>query len=257
MEAPRAPRSTSWTSASSGTSERRRPKHTCIATGRGPRFHPYSATAQQLCGDYAQHETCACWRDAARPRLTSSRADRGLAGRDLCATRGGAVELDAVDPYARGVLARARRPGAATSCAKLVRRRRDFWVKLPRARRERSTARRALAAPAVVNDGAKLCACCIVPDSRRRRRGFMFQPGVARSALEKSLQDAARGVQAAHASSALALDGYRDRLWLRPSRSSTRRGGAPYHRRHRESAASQQRAAGPDRTGYCTRAGGV
>ncbi len=53
----------------------------------------------------------------------------------------------------------------------------------------------------------------------------MFQPGVARSALEKSLQDAARGVQA---SSARALDGYRDRLWLRPSRSSTRRGGAPY-----------------------------
>ena len=79
----------------------------------------------------------------------------------------------------------------------------------------------------------------------------MFQPGAARSALEKSLQDAARGVQAAHtASSARALDGYRDRLWLRPSRSSTRRGGAPYHRRHRESAASQQRAAGPDRTGH-------
>jgi hypothetical protein len=119
-----------------------------------------------------------------------------------------------------------------------------------------STARRALAAPAVVNDGVELCACCIVPDSRRRRRGFMFQPGVARSALEKSLQDAARGVQAAHASSARALDGYRDRPWMRPSHSSTRRGGAPYHRRHRESAASQQRA-GPDRTGYCTRAGGV
>ena len=56
----------------------------------------------------------------------------------------------------------------------------------------------------------------------------MFQPGVARSALEKSLQDAARGVQAAHASSTRALDGYRGRLWLRPSRSSTRRGGAPY-----------------------------
>ena len=140
VEASRAPRSTSWTSASSVTSERRRPKHTCIGVGRGPRFHPYSATAQQLCGAYAQHETCACWRDAARPRLTSSRADRGLAGRDLCATRGGAVELDAVDPYARGVLARARRPGAATSYAKLVRRRRDFWVKLPRARRARSTA---------------------------------------------------------------------------------------------------------------------
>ena len=29
-------------------------------------------------------------------------------------------------------------------------------------------------------------------------------------------------------SSALAPDGDRDRLWLRPSRSSTRRGGAPY-----------------------------
>jgi hypothetical protein len=37
----------------------------------------------------------------------------------------------------------------------------------------------------------------------------MFQPGAARSALEKSLQDTARGVQA---SSARALDGYRYRL---------------------------------------------
>ena len=119
---------------------------------------------------------CACWRDAARPRLTSSRADRGFAGRDLCATRGCTVALDAVDPYARGVLARARRPGSATSCAKPARRRRDFWVTFPRAHRETPTARRALAAPAVVNDGVELCACCIVPDSRRRRRGFMFNP---------------------------------------------------------------------------------
>ena len=156
LQAPRAPRSTSWTSASSVTSERRRPKQTCIAAGRGPRFRLCSATAQQLWAAYAQHETCACWRDAARPRLTSSRADRGLAGRDLCATRGGAVELDAVDPYARGVLARARRPGAATSCAKLVRRRRDFWVKLLRARRARSTERRAMAAPVAMLDGLAL-----------------------------------------------------------------------------------------------------
>ena len=166
---------------------------------------------------------------------------------------------DTIDPYERGVLARGRSPGAAISCAKPARRRRDFCVTFPRAHRERSTARRALAAPAVVNDGVELCARGIVPDSRRRRRrGSMFQPGAARSALEKSLQDAARGVQAAHtASSARALDGYRDCLWLRPSRSSTRRGWAPYHRRHRESAASQQRAADPDRTGYCARAGGV
>ena len=164
-----------------------------------------------------------------------------------------------MEPYERGVLARGRPPGAAVSCAKPARRRRDFWVTFPRAHQETPTARRALAAPAVVNDGVELCACCIFPDSRRRRRGFMFQPGVARSALEKSLQDAARGVQAAHAaSSARALDGYRGRLWLRPSRSSKRRGGAPYvDAGHRESAASQQRAAGPDRTGYCTRAGGV
>ena len=157
----------------------------------------------------------------------------------------------------------ARRPGEGPPSwrrdflRELDRRRRDFCVTFPRAHRERSTARRALAAPAVVNGGVELCACGIVPDSRRRRRGSMFQPGAARSALEKSLQDAARGVQAAHAaSSARALDGYRDRPWMRPSHSSTRRGGAPYHRRHRESAASQQRA-GPDRTGYCTRAGGV
>ena len=114
-----------------------------------------------------------------------------------------------MDPYERGLLARGRPLGAAISCAKQPRRRRDFWVTFQRARRETSTARRALAAPAVVNDGVELCACGKVPDSRRRRRGSMVQPGAARSALEKSLQDAARGVQA---SSARALDGYRDRL---------------------------------------------
>ena len=147
LQAPRAPRSTSWTSASSVTSERRRPKQTCIAAGRGPRFRLCSATAQQLCGAYAQHETCACWRDAARPRLTLPRADRGPAGRDLCATRCGAVAHDTIDLYERGVLARGRSPGAAISCAKPARRRRDFCVTFPRSHRERVTSRRALAAP--------------------------------------------------------------------------------------------------------------
>ena len=57
----------------------------------------------------------------------------------------------------------------------------------------------------------------------------MFQPGVVRSALEKSLQDAARGVQAAHtASSARALDGYRDRLCAaEPLVDASRRGSIP------------------------------
>ena len=79
-----------------------------------------------------------------------------------------------MDPYERGVLARGRPPGDATSCAKPARRRRDFWVKLPRARRARSTERRA-------NGGARRRARRprppyqrIVLGSRRRRQIYML-----------------------------------------------------------------------------------
>ena len=84
VESPRPPRSTSWTSASSGTSEGRRPKHTCIAAGRGPRFT--ARLASSSCAEPTRN-----MRAGGTPHGQGSRHhEPTVASPAPCATRGGA-----------------------------------------------------------------------------------------------------------------------------------------------------------------------